>query len=58
MSTYRKERNEEILKLKQEGKSNNELGRLYQLTPQRISKIFHREIEKMRKEIRKNNEKI
>jgi len=55
---YKKERNEEILRLKQAGRSNNELARLYQLTPQRISKIFHAEINRIRNEIRKNKERV
>ena len=51
-------RNQEIFGKRQQGKSNNELAREYNLTPQRISKIFQAELNKQRKQIIKEREKI
>ena len=35
-------RETEVVRLRGEGRSNNEIGRLMQLTPQRVSAIYQR----------------
>ncbi len=56
------ERNQKIIEMRQKGNSWNTLAKLFNVSPQRISKIYKREekkeIEKQRKEIRKQRSLI
>jgi len=43
-------REAEVVRLRAEGWSNNQLARLYKLTPQRVSKIYTRWLSEQSKE--------
>jgi len=62
MSETKKERNKKIVEMIQSGSSYNELGRLFNISPQRIKVIWEREakkkIEIQRHKIRIKNSKI